>query len=315
MNPKKISIVLCTCNGAAYLREQIDSLLAQTYPFHELIVQDDCSTDDTGRIVHAYRQQYPERNIRFFGNRQQLGFNRNFLSALQRATGDYIACCDQDDIWMPDKLETLMREMGDSPLIFHNSLVTDGHAKAYPLYAHPLPAEFPPLAAALYPRAYGHQLLCRRDVLERLDPFMDKNVSYDYLLFTLASSIGPVRYLHTPLVQWRRHEEAATFRADTRKAGKWEGYRRAISSLWQRENRLSTARYFSLLQQVPFYDATARQAVRLMAKGDLRGILRASVLCLRHKREAAPGVPGLVQSLRAFFLPLFFIRDHGRYII
>lgn len=315
MRSPKISIVLCTCNGEAYLRGQIDSLLAQTYPFHELIVQDDCSTDSTGHIIRSYQQRYPERDIRFYANPQRMGFNKNFLTALQRAEGDYIACCDQDDIWVENKLETLVREMGDCPLIFHNSWVTGNRAKAYPLYGQPLPECFPSLYAALYPRAYGHQILFRKDVLERTKPFGGYNVSYDYLLFTLASSMGRVRYLHTPLVYWRRHEEAATYNAHPHKAGKWEGYLRAIRALRQSGNRQSTRLYFSLLQQIPFYDNAAQQAVRLLAKGNLRGILSACLLCLRHRQEAAPGAQGAVQRLRAFFLPLFFIRDHGRYII
>lgn len=315
MRSPKISIVLCTCNGEAYLRGQIDSLLAQTYPFHELIVQDDCSTDSTGHIIRSYQQRYPERDIRFYANPQRMGFNKNFLTALQRAGGDYIACCDQDDIWVGNKLETLVREMGDCPLIFHNSWVTGNRAKAYPLYGQPLPECFPSLYAALYPRAYGHQILFRKDVLERTRPFWGYNVSYDYLLFTLASSMGRVRYLHTPLVYWRRHEEAATYNAHPHKAGKWEGYLRAIRALRQSGNRQSTRLYFSLLQQIPFYDNAAQQAVRLLAKGNLRGILSACLLCLRHRQEAAPGAQGAVQRLRAFFLPLFFIRDHGRYII
>ena len=315
MRSPKISIVLCTCNGEAYLRGQIDSLLAQTYPFHELIVQDDCSTDSTGHIIRSYQQRYPERDIRFYANPQRMGFNKNFLTALQRAEGDYIACCELDDIWVENKLETLVREMGDCPLIFHNSWVTGNRAKAYPLYGQPLPECFPPLYAALYPRAYGHQILFRKDVLERTRPFWGYNVSYDYLLFTLASSMGRVRYLHAPLVYWRRHEEAATYNAHPHKAGKWEGYLRAIRALRQSGNRQSTRLYFSLLQQIPFYDNAAQQAVRLLAKGNLRGILSACLLCLRHRQEAAPGAQGAVQRLRAFFLPLFFIRDHGRYII
>ena len=315
MRTRKISFILCTYNGEAYLREQIDSLLAQTYPFYELIVQDDCSTDSTGHIVHTYEQQYPDRNIHFYANPRRLGFNRNFLTALQRAGGDYIACCDQDDIWLPDKLETLMREIGDSPLIFHNSYVMDGSPKPRLLYATPLPTSFPTLCAILYPRAYGHQMLFRQEVRGGLKPFEGYDVSYDYLLFTLAGGMGRVRYLHTPLVYWRRHEEAATYNAHPHKAGKWEGYLRAIRALRQSGNRQSTRLYFSLLQQIPFYDNAAQQAVRLLAKGNLRGILSACLLCLRHRQEAAPGVRGAVQCLRAFFLPLAFIRDHGRYII
>ena len=315
MPMKSISIILCTYNGAAYLPQQMDSLLEQTYPFDELIVQDDGSTDDTVRIIRNYQQQHPDRNIRFYINEQRLGYNRNFLTAIRRATGEYIACCDQDDVWMANKLEMLMNRIGNHTLIFHNSLVMAPDTEVRPMYAHPLPQTFPALYAALYPRSYGHQMLFRKEVLERLTPFDPYNVSYDYLLFTLASSLGTVCYLHTPLVYWRRHQAAATYRASSHSAGKWEGYVKAIGSLWKRHNRQSTRLYFSLLQQVPFRHATARRAVGLLAKGNVSGILSACLLCLRHRQEAAPEVRGALQSLRAFFLPLFFIRDHARYII
>ena len=99
MSALKISIVLCTYNGAAYLREQLDSLRAQTLPFYELVVQDDGSTDGTWELLEDYRRQHSDCRIRLFRNPQRLGYNRNFLTAVQRAEGDCIACCDQDDIW------------------------------------------------------------------------------------------------------------------------------------------------------------------------------------------------------------------------
>lgn len=94
---KTVSIVMCTYNGEQFLREQLDSILAQTYPIHELIIQDDCSTDHTADIVREYARQYPF--IRFHANISNLGFNRNFQDALSKAEGDYIAIADQDDIW------------------------------------------------------------------------------------------------------------------------------------------------------------------------------------------------------------------------
>ena len=95
---KTVSVVMCTYNGSRYLREQLDSLMSQTYPLHELIVQDDGSTDGTVAIAEEYRQRYPEANITVFRNSRQLGFNRNFFDACSKASGELIACCDQDDI-------------------------------------------------------------------------------------------------------------------------------------------------------------------------------------------------------------------------
>lgn len=315
MDEKRISVILCTYNGERFIGRQLESLVRQTHLPHELIVQDDGSTDGTLRIVNACRQQHPELDIRLYRNAERLGFNRNFLSAVRRARGDYIACCDQDDVWAADKLETLAKAIGDSPLIFHNSYVRSRGGQDTLLHARPLPAVFAPLAAALYPRAYGHQLLFRRDVLERLQPFEGCNVSYDYLLFTLAASIGPVRYLHVPLVYWQRHEDAATYRTSAAPANRWKGYVEALRALARKDNRQATRRYFALLGQVPFADAPAMKAVRRMGTGSLSGILATCLLCLRHRRDTAAGTHGPTRWLRAFFLPLFFIRDHGRYII
>ena len=241
--------------------------------------------------------------------------NRNFLTAACRATGEYIACCDQDDVWMDHKLETLMQAIGNSPLIFHDSIPTCDGKPSGRLHQRPLPEVFPPLSAVLYPRSYGHQILFRRDVQERIKPFTGYDVSYDYLIFTLAASIGPVRYLHTPLVYWRRHTDAVTYRAQAVKTGKWQGYADALRALKSKENRQRTRQYFGMLRQVAFCQPTAARAVRYLSRGSLSGILGASLLCLFHSREAVPEAKGLTRLLRAFFLPAFFVRDHGRYIV
>ena len=81
-----VSIVLCTYNGAKYLSEQLDSILAQTYPPHEIIIQDDNSTDETVDIIHEYARKYSF--MKFFKNNSEHGVNGNFISAMQRATGD-----------------------------------------------------------------------------------------------------------------------------------------------------------------------------------------------------------------------------------
>ena len=96
---KKVSIVMCTYNGAKYLAPQLDSILAQTYPLWEILIQDDGSTDATCDIVEDYQKRFPV--IRLIRNPQNLGYNLNFLTAISRATGYYVAISDQDDIWEP----------------------------------------------------------------------------------------------------------------------------------------------------------------------------------------------------------------------
>ena len=313
-----ISVIMCTCNGAAYLGEQLDSLLAQTLPPYEVVVQDDASTDGTMDLLRDYRRRHPDFRIRLFSNPERLGYNRNFLTAIRRAEGDLIACCDQDDIWHADKLEVLARELGDAPLVFHNStLMTDDRRELGLLHTRPLPSRIPSLGAVLYPRAYGHQILFRRELLPVLARFAEEEVSYDYLIYTVAAAAGPLRYVHQSLVQWRRHAGATTFNPSPRKVGKWDGYFRAVEALHLPDNRERTRRYFALLAgRVEFRSPVVARAVRGMARGNLFSLLSVCRLCLHHGREAVPDVRGAAtRRLRAFCLPLFFVRDHGRYII
>ena len=111
MEKKTVSIVMCTCNGESFIREQLDSIMAQTYPANEIIIQDDASTDRTYDIVCEYARRYPQIHPR--QNKTRKGVNGNFFDALSQATGDCIAIADQDDIWEPCKIERQVQTIGD----------------------------------------------------------------------------------------------------------------------------------------------------------------------------------------------------------
>src|SRR6187402_1101242 len=100
MHQARISVVLCTYNGSSFIDEQVASILAQQYQPSEIIIQDDCSTDDTWNKLLQWEQRSPL--IRLFRNEQNLGYNKNFEQVIQRASGDFIAISDQDDIWLPE---------------------------------------------------------------------------------------------------------------------------------------------------------------------------------------------------------------------
>ena len=105
-----ISIALATYNGGRFLREQLDSIYAQTWRNIEVVASDDRSSDDTVAILEEYGQSH---GLRYEINDENLGFVRNFEKILARCTGDFIALADQDDIWLPDKLERLIAGIGD----------------------------------------------------------------------------------------------------------------------------------------------------------------------------------------------------------
>ena len=107
---KTVDVVMCTYNGERYLREQLDSIIGQTYPIHRLIVQDDRSTDGTVAIVREYAARYPF--ISLYVNGRNLGYNLNFKSAVMRATADFVAISDQDDVWFADKIARQVEAIG-----------------------------------------------------------------------------------------------------------------------------------------------------------------------------------------------------------
>lgn len=109
-----------TYNGAEYIREQLDSILSQTYPLKEIIIQDDGSTDDTVAICTAYAEKFPI--IHFSRNASNLGFNQNFKSAAMKATGDFVAFSDQDDVWFPTKIEKQVAAIDNHDICFSTHL-------------------------------------------------------------------------------------------------------------------------------------------------------------------------------------------------
>ena len=97
-----ISIAMATYNGEKYIKEQLQSLSNQTSLPFELVVGDDGSTDATLDILKEFCAHAPFP-VRIHQNQANLGFARNFLDTARRCKGDWIAFCDQDDVWLPDK--------------------------------------------------------------------------------------------------------------------------------------------------------------------------------------------------------------------
>jgi Glycosyl transferase family 2 len=105
----KISIALCTYNGAKYLSPQLESYLAQTYPPDELIVCDDRSQDETVSILNGFAERSPFP-ARIFVNEQNVGSTKNFEKAISRCSGEVIFLSDQDDVWAPNKIQRVVKE-------------------------------------------------------------------------------------------------------------------------------------------------------------------------------------------------------------
>ena len=127
-NNPSISIALATFNGGSHLQEQLESLASQALLPKELVVSDDGSKDNTIDLLVEFSKISPFP-VRLFINREQLGYGRNFLKAASMCLGSHVAFCDQDDIWLPKKLERINAALRDNDfdLIAHSAKVVDRH--------------------------------------------------------------------------------------------------------------------------------------------------------------------------------------------
>ncbi|MGN0060798.1 MAG: glycosyltransferase family 2 protein [Alloprevotella sp.] len=109
MNESLVSIIMPSFNSATYIAESIESILRQTYTDWELLVVDDCSTDETIAIVSQYAAQ--DKRIRLFRLEKNMGSGHSRNHGMTNAEGRYLAFCDSDDLWLPHKLERQMAFM------------------------------------------------------------------------------------------------------------------------------------------------------------------------------------------------------------
>lgn len=201
-----VSIVIATYNGERFLEQQLNSLLAQDYPNTEIIAVDDCSTDKTVEILQQFSRHFPK--IRFTVNRENVGCIKNFEKAISLAKGDFIATCDQDDWWQPEKISLLMKEIGPYDLVYHNALLVDDKNESLHITLSDLrnmvdinDTRF--LAAGTW--IPGHSILFRVSLLKNILPF-PANIPHDYWIIFNASAGKGVHYVDRELVYYRQHE-------------------------------------------------------------------------------------------------------------
>ena len=102
-----ISVAMTTYNGADYVTTQLRSILNQSVEVDEVIIFDDCSTDDTAGVISKVQ----DSRVKFIRNRENVGYIQNFYNAIEACTGDFIFLADQDDVWEFDKVEKTLEVM------------------------------------------------------------------------------------------------------------------------------------------------------------------------------------------------------------
>jgi glycosyltransferase involved in cell wall biosynthesis len=202
-----VSVLMSTCNGETYLVEQLDSILSQSCSNLELLVMDDASTDATPAILVEYAARDPR--VVVSRSEKNRGLVPNLESLMQRARGEYLAVADQDDIWRPEKIETLLALIGHRSAIYSASNLIDGDGRDLGATLLQAIGKEPvsgsdPLQLFWDNTVSGHSLLVSKSLVSALIPF-DAHLMYDHQIGIRALAANGLAYCDAPLVHHRIH--------------------------------------------------------------------------------------------------------------
>lgn len=214
-----ISVALCTYNGERFLPAQLDSILNQELPVNHIVVCDDGSQDNTLQILENYSLQHPGV-FQIHKNEVNLRSVRNFEKAISLCNGDYIFLSDQDDVWMPQKTQTIIRYFEKNPTV--DVIATNGFAindsgervHRISLWDGPAilkkqgsTADFFRIITEMSNIATGASMAIRKSLVPALLPFpILPNYHHDEWIATYSAAQGSFDFLDEKLFEYREHD-------------------------------------------------------------------------------------------------------------
>lgn len=197
-----ISVCLATYNGEKFIREQLTSVLSQLGKEDEIIVTDDSSTDKTLEIIRSF----DDSRIKIFANNTFHSPVFNFENALKHSSGNYIFLCDQDDIWLPNKVEIFIEKLSYHDLVVSDCFLVDINAD---IIADSYYSISPPKNGLLNNLLHNHYLGCcmafKRDVLRKILPFPAHIAMHDIWIGLCAEAFYNPIFIPNKLIKYRRH--------------------------------------------------------------------------------------------------------------
>jgi glycosyltransferase involved in cell wall biosynthesis len=308
-----ISVALASYNGARYLAAQLDSLASQTRPPDELVICDDASTDATMDIAAAFAARVPFP-VRIERNPAQLGYRVNFMKAASLCRSDIIAFCDQDDVWLPHKLQACRDAYTDPDIlmVYHNAtVVTEGLAPIGTLSRQQgaPQAVNPPRSIEPWHFGLGFTQTFRRELLtfaahwpHSVDFYnASRREAHDQWFFFLASSLGTIRYIAEPLVQYRQHGSNlfGWHGAPVRLQDKWRDLMSTDMLVFSSRMKSAARRTGILVAMEKELEGERKQRAALAAAGyrELEAVYR-DRLAIYNATNVLDRLGGLLASLR-----------------
>jgi len=301
-NNPMVSVAMASYNGGKYISEQLDSIISQTYTNIEIVIVDDGSSDNTINIIKDYQAQYPF--IFLFLNERNKGVTKTFERAVAESKGAFIAFCDQDDIWIADKIETLVKEIGEHDAIYANSQLVDaaGNSLGRDFSAiMKMQSYYSGTPFLLSNTVPGHAVLAKAVFLKRIVPF-PAELFFDVWVAYNAGGNNGIKFIDKTLVKYRQHESNTV----------------GTNQSKNKKNKRTTQELFDIklkelkaLEPAPIKDEHTRQVLARVIQHFHRGwSLRRSVFFFRHYNDLLisknkPEWRKKLYCIKMFFKPNF----------
>lgn len=224
-----IDILVATYNGEKFIKEQLDSIILQSHSDWRLIISDDCSKDSTVSIVKKYQKQHPDKIFLFENDVPSGSAQNNFFNAIKYATSDYVMFSDQDDVWLPDKIEItynkmmeIERECGkNTPVLIHTDL------KVVDRSLNTIKDSFFEMMNMDNNRCAFNNLLVQnivtgctimgnRALFDYLEKIPQNAVMHDMWIALVASAFGEIGFVDKSTMLYRQHENNSVGAKDTK---------------------------------------------------------------------------------------------------
>lgn len=215
-----IDILLATYNGSRYIEEQIDSILRQSFSDWRLIVHDDGSTDNTVDIIKRYVSNHPEKIFLIEDGVKTGGAKNNFFHLMKFATSDYVMFCDQDDVWIEEKIFVTLNEMkrhetkffGEAILVHSDLIITDDFLNVIntSFFNYQKISKFLEFDDYLYCNNVTGCTVMINSVARDLVHDTSSAVMHDwYVALQVLKSGGEICLIDKPLIYYRQHASNA----------------------------------------------------------------------------------------------------------
>lgn len=203
--PVRVSVCMATFNGERFIEAQVASILCQLAPEDELIVSDDGSSDATLDKICGFADE----RVRVLRSRGR-GVAPNFEHALRHARGRYIFLSDQDDVWLPGKLDAMREALAGKVIAVNDCKVVDAELAVLHESYFDLIGSGPGLLRNFLRNSYlGCCMAFRRELLELALP-IPQGVAHDYWIGMVGQLVEPPAFVRPPLLLYRRHRGTAT---------------------------------------------------------------------------------------------------------